>query len=180
MTDTMQLSVGSIFEHDIPDEGMCIMLVNSMPMLVFNYSLTAGNIDSFQKGEVSFGLFFEQNILFFLFRIDNFLDWSDLAFTIHLSGEKSIEDNGAYLPFNLVLVDSATHIIKALRVVTVSPTFRGLLSKIIHQQGGKHFDTIQYYQDIGNIYETYPSATAMLDYAVIVETGGVRFGEVVR
>ena len=31
--------------------------------------------------------------LFFLFKIDGFLDWSDLAFTIHLAQDEKIEDN---------------------------------------------------------------------------------------
>ena len=54
-----------------------------------------------------------------LFKIEEFLDWSDLAFTIHLAQDEKIEDNGGYLPFNLVLVESSTSIIKALQMITV-------------------------------------------------------------
>jgi hypothetical protein len=59
----------------------------------------------------SFGLFSEKNLLFFLFKIEGFLDWSDLAFTIHLAEDETIENNGGYLPFNLVLVESSASII---------------------------------------------------------------------
>jgi hypothetical protein len=170
--DILKLIVGEKFDHDIPAEGMSIVLMNGVPMIVLNFSVTKKDIANFLNGSLSFGLFFEQNILFFLFKIDGFLDWSDLAFTIHLAGDEKIDDNGVYLPFHLVLVESETSIIKGLRVVTVSPAFRAMLARITQQQTRERFDTIDYYKKIGTLYETYPSAHAMLKKAVIVEQGG--------
>lgn len=166
------LTVGEKFEHDMPDESMSIILANGMPMITFNYSVTPGDIDNFLNGVTSFGLLAEKNILFFLFKIDKFLDWSDLAFTIHLAGDEKIEDNAGYLPFNLVLVESATKIVKGLRMVTVSPAFRSLLARLTEQQARERLDTIEYYQNIGLLYETYPSTTTMLKKALIIEQGG--------
>ncbi len=167
------LSVGEKFDHDMPAESMSIVLMNNAPMLTFNFSLTEMDIDAFLHGTTSFGLFAERNSLFFLFKIDGFMDWSDLAFTIHLAGNETVENNAGYLPFNLVLVDSATHIIKALRMVTTSPAFRTMLVRIINQQAQEKFDTIAYYKEIGTLYEAYPSAEAMLKKALLIEQGGV-------
>lgn len=170
--DILKLTVGEKFDHKLPAGGMSIALMNGVPLLALNFSVTQKNIAEFLNGSPSFGLFYEQNILFFLFKINGFLDWSDLAFTIHLAGGEKIDDNGFYLPFHLVLVESETSIIKGLRVVTVSPAFRSMLALITQQQTRELFNTIAYYKKIGTLYETYPSARAMLKKAVIVEQGG--------
>lgn len=169
----LNLTVGKKFDHDMTAESMSIVLVNGVPMLTFNYSVTEKDIDAFLNGSSSFGLFYERGLLFFLFKIDGFLDWSDLAFTIHLACGEKVDDNLGYLPFNLVLVESTTRIIKGLRMVTVSPAFRSMLSLITQQQAKERFDTVDYYKQIGALYEAYPSASSMLKKALIIEQGGV-------
>ena len=171
--DIINLTVGGHFDHGIPPEAMSIVLMNGVPMIAFNFSLSAKNIEDFQNGECSFGLFTENNSLFFLFKIEDFLDWSDLAFTIHLAQDEKIDDNEGYLPFALVLIDSKTSIIKGFRMVTVSPTFRSVLAGILQRQAQERFDTIAYYKTIGVLYDKFPSATDMLNKAVIVERGGI-------
>ncbi|MGZ8236592.1 MAG: hypothetical protein ACXWTY_01810 [Methylobacter sp.] len=171
--DTYKLTVGEKFDHDMPAESMSIVLINGVPMLTFNYSAAERDIDAFLRGSLSLGLFSEHNIVFFLFKIDGFLDWSDLAFTIHLAGDEKVDDNAGYLPVNLVLVESETRIIKGLRTVTVSPAFRSLLALITQQQTKERFDTVDYYKKIGALYEAYPSASFMLKKALIIELGGI-------
>ena len=171
--DILKLTVGEKFDHNMPAEGMSIALMNGAPMLAFNFSVTKKDIAKFLNGSLSFGLFFEQNILFFLFKIEEFLDWSDLAFTIHLASDEKIDDNASYLPFNLVLVDAENGIIKGLRMVTVSPAFRFVLARITQQQAKEPFDTIDYYKKFGALYEIFPSAASMLKKAAIVERGGM-------
>ena len=144
-----------------------------VPLIAFNFSVNAKNIADSHNGACSFGLFAENTALFFLFKIDGFLDWSDLAFTIHLAQEEALDDNDGYLPFALVLVDSQTSLIKGLRMVTVTPAFRSVLAGIIRQQAQEHFDTIAYYKTIGVLYDRFPSAADMLNKAVIVEQGGI-------
>ncbi len=169
----LNLTVGGKFGHEIPSEGMSIVLAGGMPLLAFNFSITDNDAARFLNGKASFGLFSDQGILFFLFKIEGFLDWSDLAFTVHLANGETVVDNGAYLPCSLVLVDSATDTIKGLRMVTVSPAFRKALAEVLQRQGQGKFDTIAYYQSIGKLYNTYPSASTMLKNALIVENGGI-------
>ncbi len=172
MSDYLHLIVGERFDHNMPGESMSVILVNGAPMLTFNYSVSKNDIAAFLNGTASFGLFTENNILFFLLKIDGFLDWSDLAFTIHLAGDEQVTDNPSYLPFHLVLVESGTSLIRGLRIVTVTPAFRSRLARITQQQARERFDTIDYYNKIGVLYERYPSAGAMLKKAQIIEIGG--------
>lgn len=168
----LKLCVGERFDHDMPEEGMSIVLANGAPLLTFNFSVSPGEIQAFLNGTASFALFAEQNHLFFLFKVEGFLDWSDLAFTIHLAGDETIDEGHAYLPFNLVLVDSDTKIVKGLRMVTVSPDFRSRLAGLIKQQTAAPFDTLAYYQSIGCLYEKYPTAGDLLKQAIVIEQGG--------
>lgn len=177
MQEITALLLGERFDHNIPDDGMSIVLNSGAPLLIFNYSLRPSEIEAFQNGDCSFGLFAEKDLIFFLFKINGFMDWSDLAFTIHLAGNETIEDGPGYLPFHLVLVDSQTHIIKGLRLVTVSPVFRKHLAAAFDAQAQSPVNTIHYYNSIGAVYEKYPSVTDMLNKALLVEHGGITLPE---
>jgi hypothetical protein len=171
--DFLKLTIGERFESNLPDEGMSIMLNGGAPILAFKFTISERDLENFLNGQVSFGLFANTNVIFFLFKIDDFLDWSDLAFTIHLAQGESVVDDGSYLPFHLVLLESGTSIVKGLRVVTVSPAFRSALAELVKRQAAERFDTVGYYQAIGGIYEAYPSAALMLKDAVVIERGGL-------
>ena len=175
--DCLRLTVGEKFDHDMPDESMSIMLNGGTPVLAFNFSVTEKNIETFLNGITSFGLFAEDNILFFLYKIDGFLDWSDLAFTIHLAGGEKIVDDGSYLPFHILLIESGTNVIKGIRIVTASPKFRTILAKNIAQQKTVIFDTLAYYKKINIIYESYPKTFSMLAKSLITEKGGMTLRE---
>jgi len=177
MMDCLHLTVGEKFDHEMPDESMSIMLNGGAPVLAFNFSVSEKNIESFLNGITSFGLFAENSILFFLYKIDGFLDWSDLAFTIHLAGGEKIVDDGSYLPFHILLIESGTNIIKGIRIVTASPKFRTILAKIITQQKTEKFDTLAYYKKINKIYESYPKTFSMLAKSLVTEKGGMTLPE---
>ena len=166
------LKLGEKFDHDMPDESMSIMLNGGVPVLTFNFRVSDKDIQNFLNGTASFGLFTDKNILFFLFKIDRFMDWSDLAFTAHLAGGEIIIDDGSYLPFSLLLIESSTSIIKGIRVVTVTPTFRSILAKILQKQNTERFDTVAYYKNISAIYDSYPKGFSMLAKSLITEKGG--------
>lgn len=170
--DYLKLCVGERFEHDMPAEGMSIILANGAPLLTFNFSASPREIQAFLNGNTSFALFAKAELILFLFKIEGFLDWSDLAFTIHLAGDETIDEGDAYLPFNLVLVDPDTKMIKGLRMVTVSPDFRSRLADLIRTQVSVPFDTMNYYRAIGSLYDNFPAASNLLKQAVIVEQGG--------
>ena len=72
--DYLKLCVGERFDHDLPAEGMSIILANSTPLLTFNFSVTPRDIQAFLNGATAFALFAEGSLLFVLFKIEDFLD----------------------------------------------------------------------------------------------------------
>lgn len=177
MHEIMTLVIGERFDHELPDDGMSVIINGGTPVIVFNFSLMPVEIKAFQNGDCSFGLFAEKDLIFFLLKIDGFMEWLNLAFTIHLADDEKIEDEPSYLPFSLVLLESQTNIIKGLRMVTVSPTFRQTLAKAIDTQAKNSFNPIDYYNAIGAAYKQYPSVADMLNKALIVEQGGITLPE---
>jgi hypothetical protein len=129
----------------------------------------------FKNGVILFGLFAEKNLLFFLFKIKGFVDWSDLALACIRRRMKKIKDSGGHLPFNLVLVGSSTSIIKALRMITVSLRFRSVIANAFERQHNELFNVIDYYKSIKVIYDTYPEVFSMIKNVLIVEQGGITF-----
>lgn len=106
-----------------------------------------------------------------------FLDWSDLAFTIHLTDDEKKDNDGRYLLFYFALIESSTQIIKAMRVVTVTPRFCSMLASLIDQQRKERFDTLDYYKNISAIYERYPKTFSMLAKSLLTEKGGITLRE---
>lgn len=170
--ELLTIMVGEKFDTFLPDEAFSINIVSGSPMIIFNFDVSDTDIYHFLNGQVSFGLLSEQEIIFFLFKIESFLEWSDLAFSIHLAGDETIEANDSYLMFTLVLVQSDTKIVQAIRTITVSPDFRAKLVDAIKQQALIKFDTISYYKRIGEFYDKYPTASDMLKQASVIEVGG--------
>jgi hypothetical protein len=89
-----------------------------------------------------------------------------------LAGDEEVDDEAYYLPFHLVLIDPKTKVVKGLRMVTVSPAFRTMISGILLQQSKQRFDTVDYFKRIELLYKSYPSAIDMLKKAPIIGQGG--------
>ena len=94
-------------------------------------SPSARDIEAFSKGRMSVALYHEQNVIFFLFRIEGFMDWSDQAISIRLVAEADQElpplPDGARIPLTLVLVEADNGNVAAMRMVTYSPRFSRLI-----------------------------------------------------
>jgi hypothetical protein len=78
--DIFNLTVGENLETQMTDESMSIVLNKGVPMLDFNFSVSERNIEIFLNSLALFDLFADNSILFILFKIKVFLDWSDLTF----------------------------------------------------------------------------------------------------
>lgn len=60
---------GERFDHDMPAEGMSIVLAKGTSMLTFNFSASPREIQTFLNGNTSFALFAKAELIFFLFKI---------------------------------------------------------------------------------------------------------------
>ena len=66
-------------------EGCTLLYDNSGPALVISLpGLTSEEAKHIQKGQIDFGVFEEEGILFLLIKIPGVLDWSDAPFHIGL------------------------------------------------------------------------------------------------
>jgi hypothetical protein len=114
-------------------------------LLLFFRNPTDAEIAAVQKGGAEFAFAIEKSVIFFLYRFEP-IPWGDAAFTVHL-----VPDADRRIPeaeptaqsraiLRILLVDAATGILKAMRVVSFSPDFTRQLHKAIRQQAATPFE----------------------------------------
>ena len=124
-----------------------------------------------------FGLLADPPLIGFLYRFEGGCSWSDAAYSFHRVPleEQLIPESARANDHDLlvvILVDAATGIIRALRVVTFSPPFTALLRQAIRAQAAQPFDQPAYEQAVQTAYRHYPDTDSMVRAAMIVERGG--------
>ena len=78
--------------------------------------LSERDIAAFVRGQVHVGFYLRQAVLFILFKIENLMDWSDQAFTLHLVAPEDREllphIPGTHQGLSLVLVEAESGLVK--------------------------------------------------------------------
>jgi hypothetical protein len=92
----------------------------------------------------------------FSFKAGN-LSWSDAPYSTHLSPPFNMEypPEGMGLALNVMMIDSSTGEIKAIRLIALSNSFSRSLLDTMKKDKEKSFDKDKYYKDIDLIYNTY-------------------------
>lgn len=152
--------------------------VNQMPEIT-EYNFRAGNhilllsmknlcpeeIAAVNNKEAEFGLYCENNIVFLLYRFGDALPWSDAGYSWWNVAEEDRE-----LPFaqedprerallNIILVEAASGVVKALRVITFSPDFTNELHcEIRKQAAGEPVSRKEFVRAAFDVYQKYNSA----------------------
>jgi hypothetical protein len=115
-------------------------------------------------------------------RPDRGIPWSDAPSSVHLTaaeqgGVLAVPDPHITLEsravLEIVLVDAATGIIKALRDVSLSPEFTRALHQAIREQAEAPFDRRAYDRALQEAYRRWPTSEAMLRDAQARTRGGV-------
>jgi len=121
-----------------------------------------------------------EGILFFLYRFGQAIKWSDAPYTWHLVPEDNrVPPEPPATPntravLHVVLLDANTGIVRALRLVTLSPDITRTLYEAIKSQtetpwtGWKEYD-----RHLAAAYRTYGKSTDLLKLAIARATGGV-------
>lgn len=139
---------------------------------------TEAEIGAFRNGTVHVGLFVRKSVICFLFKIERLYDWSDQAFSIRLvnEAERTLPEwtPGMHVPLSLVLVDSETGVVRALRVVTYSKHFSEVMNRQLKKQMEEPFSATEHEAAVREIYERYPTSKALSKAAILVEKAGVR------
>lgn len=139
-------------------------------------SPSESDIEAFRSGRVDIGLYVESNVIFWLFRIEGVMDWSDQGFSVRLLPESEqdtppISDAGR-IPLTLVLVDADTGLVTALRMVTYSPHFTRLFYRAMQRQKDAQFDPKLHREKVAAIYQRFPNSKALVRSAIIMERAG--------
>ena len=132
-----------------------------------------------RKGDCEFGLLVEGDVIFLLYRFGESLPWSDATFSTHLVPEDERSTPQPELSteiralLSVILVDAATGIIKAMRAVTLSPSFTAKLQHEIYEQSVRAWPgPREYARQLQDAYRRYPTSDEMARAALARTKGG--------
>ncbi|MCL4722643.1 MAG: hypothetical protein KJZ90_00010 [Rhodocyclaceae bacterium] len=135
-------------------------------------------IDAFRSGKMNIGLYVERNVIFFLFRIEGCMDWSDQALSIQLVPSTDRElpplKPGMRTLLSMVLVDADTGLVAALRAVTFSPQFTRLMNQAQSRQLDLPFDADEHQAVIADVYRRFPNSKELAKAAMVIEKAGAK------
>ena len=117
---------------------------------------TAVEISSIQKGPAQFALFIQGQVIFLLHRFGH-MPWSDAPYSWGLVPEESRRlpelDPALHALLKVVMVDSETGVIVALRALTFSSQFTLQLHQAIRAQASLKWDAELHNRTIRCVYE---------------------------
>jgi hypothetical protein len=142
------------------------------------HRITPSNLDAFLNAPVHLGLYLDQGVIFVLFKIQGFYDWSDQAFSLRLVSPEDRElpphEPGKYQLLTLVLVDADAGLVRGIRVVSWSAHASAVLHRAMSDQLAAPFDRARFEQSVKDIYAHYPTSQALVAAAHLTEKAGDR------
>lgn len=162
------------FSH-VGSEGCHYSYESSGHWLHYLYSNPSSEeISSLQSGEANFGLYIRGPVLFLLHQFGR-MAWNDASYSWWLLSEecRRIPPLADYLHafLKVVMVDTETGVIKALRALTFSAQFTHCLHKAIVDQIRNPWSKESYEKTILSIYSKY-STMDLVERAEIFCKGG--------
>lgn len=140
--------------------------------------LTERSIEAFKHGQVHVGIAKLDSTLFFLFRIEGFIDWSDQAYSLRLvehDEDRQLPDHvaGTHQVLSLVLVESETGIVRGMRVVTWSKHASAVLHRLLSEQLSDETWTPELHAArVRAVYARYPKSKELVRAALLTERAG--------
>ena len=137
-------------QFDILDSGAVVFLRLTRP--------DSGEINDVKRGKAQFALAEVDGLLFFLIKLGS-MSWMDMPFHPSLSSRIQVlqkpSENGGYA-LNIILVDSASNIVKVLRLVTLPAGISAeLYNRIVSRPG--EFNAAEYDAAIFSVYSRFSS-----------------------
>ena len=169
-----KITVGEpINDTDAPfGEGVKIDIDQSGLLLIISYQdPTDKEIKNIQSGKTTFSVVDVENgvakegvgkivtadVIFFLAKFGD-LPWMDFPYNVHLGSpeitlpEASFAENTG-LPLTVILLDSATKIVKALRLIGLPTGLSRRLKRLIDNQRARPFEKRRYLVGLDRIYK---------------------------
>ncbi len=128
------------------------------PVLIqFYYKPTKEEVESIVNGKFQIGFTSRTGeVVFILSKFDDW-PWSDAPYSVHLSKPFTFQEMTETQGFGLhiILVDAATGIVKAMRMVGLPHRFSKKLQKAIEEQKKTPFNEVAYDAKLGILYRRY-------------------------
>lgn len=140
---------------------------------------SAAEIADVKRAECEFALATAAPSVWLLHRFGRAIRWSDAPYCVHLLPADQRPDLDAFptaesrLVLHVVLVDSASAVIKAQRAVSLSPPFSVALAAAVRSQALAPWSSrAAYDRELAAAYRCFPSTDQLLRYASIRSAGG--------
>jgi hypothetical protein len=155
-------------------------------VLIFFSHIQPFEQQAVERGVTHFALFVEGDVIMLLFKMDGpkgrGVDWHDAPYSWHLVPEEARtlptppEDipQGDGAAVSIFLIDAATGVIRALRVMALGHEFTRQLFRAIREQAARPFDHLSYMRQVVLLRERFPLAQTMAEAAPVTCQVGAR------
>lgn len=154
-----RVCVGELLKENVTSyqEGVRFDVTESgMEMLVYINRPSLNEIEEIKKKDLKLALTSSKGIIFIMSKFGT-LQWFDAPYSVHLSKPFELDklEEGIGYALNITLVDAATGIVKAMRLVGMPTRFSRKLAREIDEQRYLDFDKEEYIRNIQSIYSNY-------------------------
>ena len=171
------LAINEPFDQTINcwPEGTMFNVDASGHWLIYFYSSPSQvETRSIQGGEAQFGLFIADSVIFLLHQFGE-MPWNDAPYSVWLVSEEErklpeVSDHFHAL-LRIVMVDTSTGLVAALRALTFSAQFTKALHQAIHVQASLPWDRSLHEQTIQEVYGRFTAADMVLQSRVFCKGG---------
>lgn len=134
-------------------------------------------IAGFQRGAVHVGLCARGATVFVAFRIEGVCDWSDQSFSVNLlpPEQRAVPDvqPDEHILLSMILVDTASCLVKAMRVVTYSAHMSNLFHRLLRRQVTEGLTVEQHQANVQANYAQFAETSKMVRNALVTERAGL-------
>jgi hypothetical protein len=153
---------GGLFQYDI-NGLMFILKLNKTDIIA---------VEAFRTGKMELALFAENDILFFLYKIDGIFkdDWGDCPYSVKFQKAAMRPDfnKPQEAEIHLYLVDNRLDVLLAMRTIKLNDEFQTKLRTATQEQLDKPFSKDEYMTSVQNVWRKYTSAQ-MREKAIAVQ-----------
>jgi hypothetical protein len=140
----------------------------------FHENPTRAEIDSIQRGPAKFGLFVHEPVIFLLHKFGQ-MNWHDAPYSLWLVSREHRRipelTEGEHAFLRVVLVDTATGIVAALRALTFSVEFTSRLHKEILRQSESPWSSSRHDAVIESVYSRFTTQD-LVERSIVFCNGG--------
>lgn len=167
MAGDFRFAIGEKFPIPGTGEGVSFSVEPFTTMLVLRLDRpTEDETEEFKKGQFELVITELHDVLFFISRFGR-MHWMDCPYSTHLSERKKelpelVEGNRGY-SIDCFLVDASNNLLKAHRLVRMTPAFSKVFKNLIDKDSAKDFNLNRFNREVNELYRAH-STKDLLSY----------------